>query len=252
MRNTNKRGYVTLEAAMLLPVFLIAVLALGCFIKVYDTAENVSHAILDETGYTASRAYGIKTVPFFSGELKKRIQQENHSVRDVQIKSFRYLYQEGNKRGMIQVACQYRVKIALPFSFSDEKVLKTRVKCRGFIGKREEENPMAFDEMEREGDWNPVWIFPDSGKKFHSENCSYVKENAKQMVLTGDLKIQYQPCRLCRPGDLPVGSWVYCFIDTGKVYHRAECRQVEKYTIEIDKEDALGRGYTPCSKCGGG
>lgn len=251
-RTGNKKGYITLEAAIFLPIFIIAVLTLGYFIKIYSTAENITYAVLDETSYLAARASIVKAAPSFRWTLKERIEEENSQADNVQISLFRYLYSDGEQDNLITAACSYRVKLTLPLPMADGAELESRIKCRGFVGLKKTASPMPFEEMEKEGAWRPVWIFPMSGKKYHGGSCRYVKENAKQMVLTGDLKRQYHPCELCKPEALSVGMYVYCFTNAGRAYHRKDCKQVDKYTIEIDLEDARSKGYAPCSKCGGG
>ncbi|MCB6993160.1 hypothetical protein LI177_06650 [bacterium 210820-DFI.6.37] len=251
-KSVNKKGYITLEAAIFLPIFIIAVLTLAYFIKIYSTAENITYAMLDETSYLASRASGVKSAPFFRQTLKERIEEENHQVENVQVNRFRYLYSDGNQDNLITAACGYRITLTMPLPMADGTEMESRIKCRGFTGLKKAATPMSFDEMERDGVWDPVWIFPMSGKKYHSESCRYVKENAKQMVLTGALKRQYHPCGRCKPETLSVGAYVYCFTDAGRAYHKKSCRQVDKYTVEMDREDARSKGYTPCSKCGGG
>lgn len=251
MLRTNKKGYFTLEAAIVLPIFIIGVLTLGYCIKVFSTAESVGHSMIDEAGHLAARAYGTGTAPGFPAKLKLRIQKENERVQGVKVKDFRYLYGEGKKDGLITVGCAYEIDLSLPLDFGDAFEMESRLKCRGFIGKKTVSEAMPFSEMEKDGDSALVWIFPEWGKKYHKETCIYVKENAVQMVLTNTLKRRFRMCKLCESGDVPLGSYVYCFMNEGKVYHKDSCKMVEKYTIEIGKEDAEAKGYTPCLKCGG-
>lgn len=54
----NTKGYYTVEAAVFLPVFLLAVLTLGYFVKAAGVQSDVIHAAADEvfyhcSGYTA-------------------------------------------------------------------------------------------------------------------------------------------------------------------------------------------------------
>jgi micrococcal nuclease len=37
--------------------------------------------------------------------------------------------------------------------------------------------------------------------------------------------------------------------NTGKKYHRAGCRYLSKSSIPITRQEAIARGYTPCSVC---
>ena len=248
----TKKGYFTLEAAIFLPIFIIAIAALGYFIKIFSTAENITFSAVDETAHLAAQAYGVKAAPIFPAAVERRLRIENEQADNIKVSRFRYLYEEGGRDGLILLKLNYHIKIKLPLDLYDGVDLESRIKCRGFIGKAALANPMAFSEMETNGDSRIVWIFPMWGKKYHQEECTYIKANAKQLVLTGPLRKNYQPCLLCKPDRLPLGSLVYCFASTGKAYHQGSCKTIDKYAIEIEKEDALAKGYQPCSKCGGG
>ena len=252
MMLSTKKGYFTLEAAVFLPIFIIAIAALGYCIKIFSTVENITFSALDETAHLAAQAYGVKAAPNFPAALEKRLRMENEQAEEISVSQFRYLYKAGERDGLISLNLKYRVNIRLPLHLYDGVNLENRIKCRGFIGKAASGNPMAFSEMETNGNSKMVWIFPMWGKKYHQEACTYVKATAKQLVLTGQVKRTYQPCQLCEPDRLPLGSLIYCFVNTGKAYHRGSCKTIDKYAIEIEKEDALTKGYLPCSKCGGG
>ncbi len=47
---------------------------------------------------------------------------------------------------------------------------------------------------------------------------------------------------------LPAGDTVY-ITKSGKKYHAAGCSYLKKSSIEISREDAEKKGYTPCSRC---
>ena len=252
MVSNTKKGYFTLEAAIFMPIFIIGVLTLGYCVKLYSTADHAAFALLDETGHLAAEAYGTKAAPFFCGKLEQRLEQENKNVDQVKATGFRYLYQEGERTGLISAGCEYRIRLSLPLDTHYGFEMESRVRCRGFIGKRGQRNPMGFDEMEKNGEGKLVRIFPSWGKRFHSETCVYVKTHAKQIVLASQVKSRYKACELCEPNNLPMGVYVYCFPNAGEAYHRESCKMIEKYTIEIEKEDAEAKGYRACGKCGGG
>ena len=251
-RVINKRGYVTLEAAIFLPVFILALVSIVYYINIYSVQENVYYSTFDEASRLASKAGFVRHAPGFTSVLKDRIQEENPMISDLKLDKFRYLYWDGDLDNLIAVNMDYTVDLNLPIGFSHSYPFDVDVKCRGFAGIRKIGDPMSFDEMESEGIWNPVWIFPMRGEKYHTSTCTYVKANAKEMVLTAELKRNYDPCSLCDAEGVSVGSIVYCFVENGSAYHRSTCRQVERYAIEMNKSDAENKGYTPCSKCGGG
>ena len=44
-------------------------------------------------------------------------------------------------------------------------------------------------------------------------------------------------------------SYTVYITETGKKYHRAGCQYLSQSCIPIDLDRAIGKGYTPCSKC---
>lgn len=251
MIKNTKKGYFTLEAAIFLPIFIIGILTLGYYIKILSTAENITYAMIDETKRLASEAYGIKAAPQFPAQLEKRIRLENRGVSQIEINNFWYLYQDGKRNAVISLKANYRIEVKLPLALYDGIDLESSIKCRGFVGSKYKGTPMSFDEMERNGESDIVWVFPMWGKKYHGETCSFIKANAIQKVLTAEIKKEYRPCELCDSKNLPIGTFVYCFFKTGEVYHKGSCKTIEKYAVEIEKAEAVNQGYTPCSKCGG-
>ena len=251
-RVTDRRGYITLEASIVLPVFILAILALGFYIRVFAIMENVTYCMLDEVSLISSRAYAVKSVPLFEEKLKKRISADEDGINDLKISRMRYLYSDMNKDDLIFVKADYTAEVSLPVDMDHVFDLSSQVKCRGFTGKYDIGIPMSFEEMETDGVWDPVWVFPLDGEKYHKETCTYVVANAKKSVLTNKLKKQYGPCELCKAENASMGSYIYYFAENGVVYHTEDCRQVKRYTIEINRDEAIGKGYIPCSKCGGG
>ncbi len=249
---TEKKGYITLEAAIILPVFMLAVVSIFYYIAFFSIIENVAYCSIEETAKLASKASVVKVAPGFVPGLENRIISDNPQVKNLDTESFRYLYWDGDTDNMISVTEKYFVELKLPMGFDHTASIESKVKCRGFAGRRVSGTPMTFDEMEMVGEWNPVWIFPMSGEKYHSPDCTYVKANAREMVLTDDLERRFGPCSLCSSDELSKGSYVYCFMENGTVYHRSDCSQVDKYAVEVNKEEAQEKGYSPCSKCGGG
>lgn len=53
------------------------------------------------------------------------------------------------------------------------------------------------------------------------------------------------------PPPSPVQSETVYITQTGKKYHRAGCRHLQKSQIPISLDDAKAKGYTACKSCGG-
>ncbi|MGI6256459.1 MAG: hypothetical protein ACOYJU_00095 [Anaerovoracaceae bacterium] len=250
-RTNTKKGYYTVEAAIFLPVFIIAIMTIAYLIKVVAASEEIMHAATDEARYAASHAYVVKTGLGFSSSLENRIRSENEDVSHVHVSGLKYLYTGKGKDGLISFNVDSRVDIRLPLHLFDGFDLEESILCRGWIGKTNTWKPLGFDEMEKNGDSRIVWIFPRSGEKYHKKGCTFVSNTPSQFLLSRSLKKKHGPCSKCQAKDLPTGSIVYCYERYGEVYHRGSCRAVDKYVKEIQEEDAKAKGYLPCSKCGG-
>ena len=246
----NERGAYAVEAAIFLPVFILAVLTIGYVIKIIGVCENVNHGVVDEMTYSASKAYVEKTSAGDRNSILSRIDEEDPAVSGLKIRKYRYLYSDGDTDDLISLRISYRVNIDLPMAFADGADMDQRWLTRGFTGARSPYDNMPFSEMEQDGG-GIVWVFPEAGEKYHGENCTYVKAHAREVILTDRIRSGFSPCRLCDAGSLSGGSVVYCFFSYGESYHRGDCRSVDRYTVEISKEEAEEEGYTPCSKCGG-
>lgn len=246
----DERGSYTVETALFLPVFIIAVVSVGSVIRVIGVCENVNHTAVDETALIAAESYVKKTPAGDRTRILSRIEEENKDLDLIRIKSYRYLYSDGETDDLISLGIKYRVSMNMPFAFRDGADLEQKWLTRGFTGARSPYEKMPFSEMEDDGS-GLVWVFPESGQRYHGENCTYVKAHAREVILTAGIKSAYSPCHLCGAGDIPEGGIVYCFFSYGEAYHKADCRSVDRYTVQISRSEAEEKGYTPCSKCGG-
>ena len=245
IRNTEKGSY-TVEAALFLPIFIIAALTLGYFMKLIGGVECGMHACVDESRRQAAAAYADRGGAGFKGRLEHRILDENKYITQAKVKRLGYLSGDS----IISFDVAYTVDVSLPLDLYDGFKVTDSLKCRGWTGKSYDD-PFTFDAMERDEDAVIVYIFPMWGSRYHKKSCTYVTAHPTQVILTPSLKRKYDACGSCKPGSLSEGSVVYCFPKYGGSYHRGSCSAVKKYTITIERGQAEERGYTPCSKCGG-
>ena len=246
----NRKGSLTVEAAIFLPLFIIGMMTLGYLVKFNAVQENVFHSFADETGSVAAHA-SISPPTFYKNNVLSRVADENGSqIKNTKISNFRYRTSILNNNELIAASIDYEIDVGLPSRFIKSIPASDTIICRAFVGQDQPVAPMPFSEMENSLQSETVWVFPMSGVRYHGENCSYIANEPKERLLSPLIKSSYSPCKLCKPSDLRYGNLVYCF-STGSVYHKGECVTIVKYVTAMEKEEAENRGYLACSRCGG-
>jgi len=253
----SKGGQIAVETAILLPLFIIGILTLGYLMKFCMVSEGVHHALTDEAHRMMADPITMYAPAVHAKEITARVESESRGeAGNVQTKAFPFLSVGVSKGGLfytdlIALSVTFDTPVKLPRLFMDEVQGERTALCRAFVGSAQGGDPKPFDEMERDDGGTAVWVFPRAGERYHTERCSYIENNPREVLLDRNIRSRYSPCKLCKPSDRRDGTLVYCFETSGKAYHTGECTIVDRYVIKISKEDAEKQGYTPCSKCGG-
>ena len=112
--------------------------------------------------------------------------------------------------------------------------------------------PVDPEELEADERSLMVWVFPRAGERYHKRECAVIAVFPSPHTLDSGIRSRYRPCSHCKPEGKENGSLVYCFPKAGEVYHQQYCSLVTRYVIEMEYEEAVEAGYTPCRVCGGG
>ena len=253
-----KRGSTAVETAILLPLFVIGILTIGYLLKFCMISEGVHHALTDEAHRIMAEASCVPYPAFGEKELVKRIAYESRGEAQ-RVKADRFLYRvPGISKGgrvytdLIAISVSFETPLKLPRLFLSEVKGERTALCRAFVGMEQGGQALPFSDMEQREDGKTVWVFPRAGERYHGEHCSYIENDPREVLLDRAVRVKYTPCKLCKPSERRDGTLVYCFLTSGRAYHLGECYIVERYVIEIGKEDAEAQKYKPCKKCGGG
>lgn len=254
MFRRTKKGNLCVEATIILPLMIIGILTVGYLIKVHSINQDVMNMALDETRMLAIESYtsiGKVKAAGFPNQLITRITEENKAISQVCMTDYKYLKTYGGLDNLILLNISYDISLPFPIDFYGCINENEVIVARAFVGSDQYNEKISPKEMETEEESEPVWIFPNQGKKYHQKNCPYIAVAATQEMLRPDIRKKYQPCKICKPSKLPNGSTVYCFRNSGYVYHRGNCYIVDRYVVEIEKAEAIKRHYSACLKCGG-
>ena len=244
-------GYYTVEAAVFLPLFILAIFTLAFLMTVYATKASVLHSSVDEAHKLSLTSYTLKTDLQLRHDLPQRIREECDAVDRVNLRRLFYLYSDGREEDLISFTVDCRMHLPLPFALGEEIPVKTTVRCRAWTGRPPRQEPLGFAAMEGDGVSETVYVFPQSGTHYHGPGCTFVSNTPVRMVLTDEVEKDYRPCGHCGAGSAVKGALVYCYPSTGEVYHTDGCRYVDKYVIPMERQEAEAEGYLPCGACGG-
>ena len=79
----NRKGYVIVEAAIFLPIFVLAVVSIMYYINIFSIMEGVSYSTVEETARLASKAKVVRVAPGFSATVKSRVRSDNPAAESV-------------------------------------------------------------------------------------------------------------------------------------------------------------------------
>jgi hypothetical protein len=264
---SSKRGSATVEAAIFLPVFFLAMLSVILLIRLVGVEENMMQLITKEAVHTEKEAYltQLPVIPdtiganFAEGAaagalmiLNLRENAQSLPIEKIRCSYYRYLYEKEGTAGLIFADIEYKSVIPFPSGFRRTLNFEKKLLFRGFIGSIGNSSPMEFSEMEKDEPSDLVYVFPRAGERYHAQNCSVITTYAHEAYLTNSMLKNYSSCKLCDPNKSMLGSKVYYFPKGGRAFHRKTCSLVERYVVEMDRQEAMKKGYTPCRICGGG
>ncbi len=250
-KGSCRRGYYTLEAAMLLPLVLMMILALGYFTRSEGAWENAFHCAIDESIRSAAMACDGVSAETAGLRIERRIRNDVTGLANADVRGFICGFRDVTADDLSAYSLEAASDLSLPAGFGRTLEHRTRVKYRNFTGRNYGGEPLGTDGLQNGLPEDPVWIFPQSGEKYHTQTCTYVRATVHSEILNARIRSEYAPCSTCHSEELPAGSIVYCFEGDRTAYHRSSCRTILRHTTVIDRTEAIEKGYQPCSRCGG-
>ena len=247
---SDRRGSYLVEAAITLPMFIIAVVVMSSVILMYSCIESCTFMAASELRTGAAEAIAANTGPLIPFRLKKQMTEQHSRIDTVHIRDYGYRVSRWGQDELIVLTAGLDMKSPNPLGIRAQAEYELSLVTRAYVGKIRDVQRMTADEMA--GAYShPVFIFPKRGEKYHSRGCGFLTASYRSGSLTAGIRREYKPCPLCRSRKASNGTKVYYFPAAGESYHLGGCPALERNYIEIDKRDAEARGYTPCAKCGG-
>ncbi|NLJ96678.1 MAG: pilus assembly protein [Clostridiales bacterium] len=276
---------LTIEASLVLPIFLFFYMMFICFIQIFLVQEVLQEAIT-EAGLSMSRAAYIFSdfrdvtdiEEFDSSLLEENIKEALSELAKSTINSLIIKYSVANKLDIniidnscivgglegirfdgsqvmqgdrIDIIIRYRIRIPINFFGLKHFDMIQRVNLRGWTG---HQLPALYKVTEEDDgeDKTSVYI-TETGTVYHlSKTCSHIKLS----IETIDEKPtwqrnknggKYYPCESCCADDLGASS--YYITSYGDRYHsNRDCSGIKRTVKEVSLDKVGSR--TSCKRCG--
>lgn len=250
---TMKKGSITIEAAMVLPIFMFFFLGISYIFGLISLQYNVQTALSDTAnqmslvGYFKEEENIALLQADFCMNLKNKYYGKNCILGGIVS-----LGQSYYKEKDITLIADYIIKIPVPFwnhfFHHEEQIARTRK----FVGRdrREETSDMIKDTKVRY-----VYI-TENGRVYHeSKDCSHLRrkiekiEKGSLQTIRNESGGKYYPCELCLKKKNDKEAMVFYITRDGNRYHKSsECSGLKRTIKRVPYESV--KTWRACKRCG--
>lgn len=245
MSQRKKSASITVEAALVLPVFLFAALSVLYLNKLLVYEEEVQWA-LDRIAREASVEYAVSEKKAVVTPAYYMVKMKRYVSDDLQISMLRSTFDEESQE--ICLTADYAAHAPFPMISSRLFVMTQRVRTRAFTG-------VDTRAVEESGDDELVYVTKSGGVYHRDLSCSYLKLSISQIryedlaFLRSESGAKYYACESCCKGRAFLGEEQIFICNYGNRFHSIRsCQKITRSIRQIKRSETGGR--LPCSKCG--
>ncbi len=239
------KGSLSLEAALVLPVFLFFILTLFLGIEAVRFQSNILEGLNEGLGkiYAGGSDGKEAVLPYLDTQRlpyhcvdggRGGILLQDHSTVD--------------SDGIIELSASYGIRPAADFMPTGNIRIRDRVVGHAFTG-----YTGGFG-TEHDPEEDEYVYITETGTKYHrSTECTHIRITPAAVdasyIESGRNRrgAKYYPCERCRPAL----SGLLFITPEGSRYHcDSNCSALKRTVWALPLKEAVSRGYTPCSKCG--
>lgn len=247
-RFSDKRGSITVEAALTIPLFFLAVAALFYMIEVMAIRTSVQSGMQYAAKHAAEENSLVRVVSIskLESDIVEAIGSERLD-RSILVNGSSGISCEGSRmsmlNGILNIEVSYQVKLPIPVFAASPVQMKERMRVKAWTGYES-----SFTGMEKE---ETVYI-TENGMVYHKDyHCNYLELSIRTVSneivdgLRNESQEKYYPCEKCVHGS--AAAHVY-LTEYGNRYHNSlNCSGLKRTIYAIPISEAVGKGA--CSKC---
>ena len=283
----RSRGSFTVEAALVLPIFIFAVSVFLYLFQFIMIQQRVQTALARTTQYYAKNAYLLEQLSdsvieqqeelskvseelgvenLISGVVYQRTFQNSLSKDDMTDTIIEGGYTQINIQPQgdcvdgdeIDLCAYYTCRIPVLFFPMDRFEVIQRCRVRKWTGvKAVPRFGQVQHEEEPEENLEEQYVYiTETGKRYHThEDCSHIRLSIRETsmgLIEGKRNRnngKYKPCEICVGSIRPASGGVIYYTDYGDRYHTSSRCSGIKRTVNRVPKSQIPEGMTICQKC---
>lgn len=258
----GNKGSATIEASLIIPIFLFAAFAIFTLCNVIQTKEVIYEGMQETAQYLAEYQYAYSVLDEKISESQINFSGTNSITASAKLKEYidneeivkKYVsggfsgltFQKAfydSSDGYIYLTLKYDVNVNIPIVGNITWQETEQIKQKAYIG-------LVTDDAGSDDDDVYVYI-TETGDVYHkSRDCYHIKLTITQ-VSESSLNTtysDYDACELCALGKTCSGN-VYVTKTGGKYHYSIACSGLKRTVIRVKLKDVSG--MPACSNCGG-
>ncbi len=238
----NNKGSAGLEAALVLPLLILGMLAIYhmCMVKlaegyVYEAAVETAE-YMAEFAYVDNNGYWLWDTVF-----RKYLDNPDMVERYIRggVSGIDFFGTIPNADGYVRMHAQYEISFVVPVISAFNGVRTLDIKQKAYVGENTD------TQGEKNDDEKYVYITENKEVYHVSRLCSYLMLTTRPCSLNEAKRSGYRPCAFC---DITDSETIY-ITDYGNCYHSDKMCSGLKRTVNRVKLSETG-GVPACTRCG--
>ncbi len=237
----KNRGYITIEASFVIPLFLFFMLAMSGIYMILLAEAHIHQSLAAATDYTAKQYY-LKRNLLLSSRVRNQF--TTYIGNDYYVEHFVEggsngisisVKRDRNNKNVILVTAKYKAKLVLPLLGTYSLDLSNQIKQKTFVGFTEE------DSLKQE---SYVYVTPNKEAYHMRRDCTHLMLDVS--ALSSSKKGNYQVCHYCKTEK---AQGVIYIAKNGTVYHNDRgCVGLKRTVRRVSRKSVEGLGA--CTRCG--
>lgn len=250
MKGVKNKGFLSIEAALVLPLFMLFIYSFTMFCKViilraviYEAAVVEVAEYMSEYAYLSENIEALDYTDYFvaTSKIDEYLDDKelvNRFVRGGTSGILLLGSRFPDESGYVTVRVRYTVNFYVPFLGSFKKTYTDKIKQKAYLG---------YNGPGEVTDESGIYVYiAENGVVYHhSRRCTYLYHETMAVTKAKAEKRRYDPCSYC---DASRGGLLVYITSEGDKYHSSPlCSRLLRNVRRVRLKDVSG--MPECEKC---